>query len=334
MSHGGFGGHGHGGHAVHHGHHTGHHTFGLGGQVIDASLCLDLLQGVFVSLFPSLKSHPWFKKKQYDPLDPEVASQTRENSDWENALQPPTLKQKLMHMDLRPFVLLGIFIGGLCLYSVLIYWLRHNDDPTGKTFNKFKTKDALMATDGRGMGQQSAPAAVSESGQQEMGEEGQLSQQGQLPQQGYLQPAQSAGYSVPAGGYAQLPQQPMPAQAVPYRNTGGYMQNAVSNGYAQVQQSASYNQMPAAVNTWSGQTPYAGMAQNGYGTTMPQQGLQGQAGGGWQPYDPRYRSAGVYPAQGAYPQQGAVYAGGPQPGAYGGMQGTAQPTRHRVVVTR
>src|SRR5437868_6793255 len=98
MSHGGFGGHGHHGGHHHHGHHsgTGHHG-GILGHMIDASVCLDFLHNIFAEMFPTR-----FKKRQ---------RRANGGEDWEASLdpEPETMKEKLLHMDLTPFVVLVVF---------------------------------------------------------------------------------------------------------------------------------------------------------------------------------------------------------------------------------
>ncbi len=138
MSHGGFFG-GHHGHHGTHGHHLG---LGLGGQVINASYLGCLLQGVFVSLFPSSNLPSWACSKK--PAGNEHVDEKEQINEWESSLAPETFRHKLLNMDLRPLLLAGIALGGLFFWSSLIYWLRHNDDPTGKTYDTFKMRDAVV----------------------------------------------------------------------------------------------------------------------------------------------------------------------------------------------
>jgi len=108
MSHGGFGHHG-GQH-----HHVGHHGGHGAAQALNAVYLMALLQGVCASIFGKKKS-------------PEPAGNEKEVQEWEKAMQAQTLKHRLLHMDLTPFIVLPVFVVLLISWLSAIYWLNHLD---------------------------------------------------------------------------------------------------------------------------------------------------------------------------------------------------------------
>src|SRR5579875_2893439 len=210
MSHGGvgFSSHHYAHHGLHHhGHDGGHH--GGGAQVLNATMVFGMLQGLFVAIFGEKKSVPTLQRwaqalaarqqatgLQGQTLSPEAA-------EWEACYHLPTWKEKLMQADLRPYIMLALFLGVLFLWLQIIVWLRHHDDPAGKTFS---AAQSTAQTTAQTAGQ--PPAAISPAA---FGSAAPLSQ--------YAAPAappvQAVMTAMPAGQLPQYAAAAAPAAPVP-----------------------------------------------------------------------------------------------------------------------
>ena len=151
MSHSGTGGHGgqsgssghHGLHHHHIGHHSGHgHGIGGGGQIVNMVFLLGLSHSLCVALFGDQKVFSKIKEGYDNMLGKEPGQNA---SIWQKSFKPETLLDKLIYMDLRPLVLLILFIGVIATWLSTVYWLRHHDDRTGITFQSFDIRTRLLS---------------------------------------------------------------------------------------------------------------------------------------------------------------------------------------------
>ena len=156
MSHGGGGGGG-GSPGGHMGHHGGHHHGGQGHHGGRNTISLfSLLSNLsfaytaaweFIKWIPGLKPPQKRFPKQVSLEGSESLSESERKElteEIESMIKPPSFKDKVMHFDLRPIIFLVLFIFAVKYYLHTVYWLRHNDDPTGITFSNLNMRKDLQ----------------------------------------------------------------------------------------------------------------------------------------------------------------------------------------------
>lgn len=71
-----------------------------------------------------------------------VCSRVGETASWESVLQKHSVKDKLLHMDLRPMILLVVLLAGATAWVSMLYWLRHCDRPNELTEVRYQSQEA------------------------------------------------------------------------------------------------------------------------------------------------------------------------------------------------